>query len=195
MRFELYEASFYRFGYRICITVLNTVLPYRIKRNKYGIVHFISVLWIQDMYPDSRIRIFSSRIKGRKDSGSASKNLGIFNLKTCYLTSREYSGCSSRITDPGSWYFSIPDPGVKKAPVPDPGYATLLYIFTARKLYTVRYLPYCHIIYLNNSIVFLWSNISLKIVLRKSIEICWIREAQPNEHKGSTWLENLGHED
>ncbi len=50
VRFELYEASSY-LGHWICIPVLNTVLLHRIKRNKYGIVHFVSVLRIQDMYP------------------------------------------------------------------------------------------------------------------------------------------------
>ncbi len=80
----------------------------------------------------------------------------------------------SRITDPGSLFFPTRIQGSKKHRILDTQH---YFIFTAGKLYTVRYVPYCHIIYLNNSIVFLWFNISLKIFLRKSVEISWIREA------------------
>jgi hypothetical protein len=40
-----------------------------------------------------------------------------------YYSQKQDSGCSSRIPDAGSGFFSIPDPGVKKAA--DPGSATL----------------------------------------------------------------------
>ncbi len=172
--------------------LLNTVLQYRIKKNKYGIVHLYHVAdpGCVSRFPDSN---FSSRIKCRKDSGSASKNLGIFNLKTCYLTSREYDpGCSSRITDPGSWFFPSRIQGSKKHRIPDTYYC---FIFTVGKLYTVR--TYRTVILFISIVLlffYIWSNISLKIFsenLLKSVE----SERRPNEHKGSTWLENLGHED
>ncbi len=68
----------------------------------------------------SRILIFLSRIQGQKisdpGSGSASKNLGIFNPKNCSKLSKNYLGyCSSQIPDFGSGFFPsrIPDQGVK----------------------------------------------------------------------------------
>ncbi len=41
-------------------------------------------------------------------------------------------GCSSRIPDPGSGFFSIPDPGLKKAPDPGSGSATMLFRISKR---------------------------------------------------------------
>ncbi len=89
----------------------------------------LSVLRIRDVYPGSRIRIFSI-----PDPGSASKNFKYFNPKKWFLSSRKYDpGCSSqiRIPDPGSrgqtgtgsWIqgskrHRILDPGVKKASDP-----------------------------------------------------------------------------
>jgi hypothetical protein len=59
-----------------------------------------------------RIRIFPSRIQGHKDpvSGSASKNLNIFNPKNCF------QALGKVIWDvrPGSGFF----PGIKKTPDP-----------------------------------------------------------------------------
>jgi hypothetical protein len=48
-----------------------------------------------------------SLIQGRKDSGSSSKNFGIFNPKKLFLSSRKNDlGCSFRIR-----FFPIKDPG------------------------------------------------------------------------------------
>ncbi len=78
----------------------------------------------------SRIQIFPSRIKVQNVSGSASKNISIFNPKNVSKVSEIWSRCSSRIPDPGfgSWFFypsRTPDPEVKKAPDPGSGSATL----------------------------------------------------------------------
>jgi hypothetical protein len=57
-------------------------------------------------------------------SGSASKNLSIFNSKKRFLSSRKNDvTCSSRIQ---IHIFPIPDPGVKKAPDPGSGSSTLV---------------------------------------------------------------------
>jgi hypothetical protein len=96
------------------------------------------VLRIRDVYPGSRIRLFSipdpeselspSRIP---DPGSSSKNLSILTPKKAkkwFLSSKKYDpGCSSRIPDPDADFLlsRIPDPGVKRYPIPDPGSATL----------------------------------------------------------------------
>ncbi len=66
-------------------------------------------------YSGLRIRIFPSRIQDHKipdpGSGSASKNLSIFNPKMS-LSSRKYDlGCSSQIPDPDLDFLPIPDPG------------------------------------------------------------------------------------
>jgi len=55
-------------------------------------------------------------------SGSTSKNLSIFSIKTVSKLPEKWSGIF--IPDSGSGIFSIPDPRVKKAL--DPGSATLL---------------------------------------------------------------------
>ncbi len=88
---------------------------------------------IRDVYPGSRIRLFSIQDPGSRirtvsisDPGSASKNLSVLTQKKWFLSSRKYDpGCSSRIPDPDADFYPsrIPDPGVKKAP--DPGSATL----------------------------------------------------------------------
>ncbi len=97
-----------------------------------------SVLRIRDVYPGSRIRLFSipdprSRIRtvSIPDPGSSSKNLSILTAKKAkkwFLSSKKYDpGCSSRIPDPDADFLPsrIPDPGVNKAPnpgsrIPDP---------------------------------------------------------------------------
>jgi hypothetical protein len=63
-------------------------------------------------HPGSRIRTVSI-----PDTGSASKNLSIFNPKKWFLNSRKYDpGCSSRIPDPDADFYPsrIPDPGGQK---------------------------------------------------------------------------------
>jgi hypothetical protein len=97
-------------------------------------------MWrIRDVYPGSRIRLFSipdpgsdffpSRIPDpnclhpKPGSRIRIKEFKCFNPRKRFLSSRKYDpGCSSRIPDPndGDFYPSrIPDPGVKKALVPD----------------------------------------------------------------------------
>ncbi len=88
-----------------------------------------SLLRIRDVYPGSRIRIFSipdpgSRVETIPDSGSisrsASKNLSVL-TKKLFLSSRKYDpGCSSRIRILIFSPSQIPDPGIKKARIPDP---------------------------------------------------------------------------
>jgi hypothetical protein len=77
----------------------------------------------------SRIRIFSSRIQGQKDSGSRIriliKEFKYFNPKNFYGTMHSEM---MFIPDPDLDFLPIPDPGVKKAPDPRSGTATL-YIF------------------------------------------------------------------
>jgi hypothetical protein len=106
------------------------------------------MLRIRDVYPGSRIRLFSipdpnclhpgSRIP---DPGFSSKNLSILTPKKAkkwFLSSKKNM---IRVVHPGSRIrmltFShpgsrIPDPGVKKHPIPDPGSgsATLIKSFT-----------------------------------------------------------------
>jgi hypothetical protein len=81
------------------------------------------VFRIRDVYPGSRIRLFS--IPGPGSELSPSRNriqeFKYFNPKKMVLSSRKYDpGCSSRIPDPDADFLPIPDPGVKKAPDPDP---------------------------------------------------------------------------
>ncbi len=80
---------------------------------------FLLVLWIRDVYPGSRIRLFSSRIQGWQDSG--------FRIRSRIKEHRVLKNKirSSQIPDPGSWIWiffpsRIPDPGVKKSPDLDP---------------------------------------------------------------------------
>ena len=87
------------------------------------------MLRTRDVYPGSRIRLFSipdlgSRIRtvSIPDPGSSSKNLSILTPKKAkkwFLSSKKYDpGCSSRIPDPDADFSPsrIPDPGVKKVP-------------------------------------------------------------------------------
>jgi hypothetical protein len=84
------------------------------------------VLLIRDVYPGSRIRLFSIPDPGSHlflsripDPGTASQNLSILTKKWFV-----YPGSGIRIV---TFYPSrIPDPEVKKAP--DPGSATLSFI-------------------------------------------------------------------
>jgi hypothetical protein len=67
--------------------------------------------------PDPNFFHSGSRIQGKKDSGSASKNFSISNQKiVAKLSEIRDRGCLSLIR--------IPDPGVEKAPDPGPEYAT-----------------------------------------------------------------------
>jgi hypothetical protein len=81
---------------------------------------------VADVYPGSRIRLFSI-----PDPGSSSKNFSILTPKKAkkwFLSSKKYDpGCSSRIPDPEADFIPsrIPDPGVKKVPNPGSGSATL----------------------------------------------------------------------
>jgi hypothetical protein len=85
-------------------------------------------------------------------------------------SSREYDpGCSSRITDPGSWVFFHPGSTGQKS---TGSLIRNIALYLRQQENFILYLPYCHISYLNNSFVFLWSSISLTIFRRKSIEIC-----------------------
>jgi hypothetical protein len=73
--------------------------------------------------PNPKFFILDSRFRFKKipdpGSGSASKNLSIFNLKTV-SNSRKYDpGCSSRILI--LIFFPIPDPGVMKKKALGPG--------------------------------------------------------------------------
>ncbi len=89
---------------------------------------YFTVLRIRDVYPGSRIRIFHPGFRVKKilfpGSGSASKNLSIFNQKIVSSSRKNDPGCLSRIQIPvpDLDFLPIPDPGVKKAP--DPGSAT-----------------------------------------------------------------------
>jgi len=85
------------------------------------------VLRIRDVYPRSRIRLFSIPDPGSElfPSRIRIKEFKYFNppkkQKKWFLSSRKYDpGCSSRIPDPDADFLPIPDPGVKKAP--DPGF-------------------------------------------------------------------------
>jgi hypothetical protein len=88
------------------------------------------VLRIQDVYPGSRIQIFSipdlgSRVKKIPDPGSGyASNLSIFIPKNYYLSSRKYG-----IPDQDLVFLPVPDPGIKKAPDPESGTATLIKAF------------------------------------------------------------------
>jgi hypothetical protein len=95
------------------------------------------VLRIRDVYPGSRIRLFSipdpgselfpSRIRtvSIPDPGSSSKNLSILTPKKAnkwFLSSKKYDpGYSSRIPDPDADFLPSRIPGSKRHPIPDPG--------------------------------------------------------------------------
>jgi hypothetical protein len=75
---------------------------------------FQTVLRIRDVYPGSRIRLFSIPDPNCLHPGSSSRNLSILTPKKpkkWFLISKKYDpGCSSRITDPDADFLSIPDP-------------------------------------------------------------------------------------
>ncbi len=85
------------------------------------------MLRIRDVYPGSRIRLFSIPDPNCLHPGSRIliKECKYFNpqkAKKWFLSSKKYDpGCSSRIPDPDADFLPsrIPDPGVKK--VPNPG--------------------------------------------------------------------------
>ncbi len=92
------------------------------------------LVWrIRDVYPGSRIRLFSILDPNCLHSGSRIliKEFKFFNPKKAkkwFLSSKKYDpGCSSRIPGPDADFLPsrIPDPGVKKAPNPGSGSATL----------------------------------------------------------------------
>ena len=70
---------------------------------------------IRDVYPGSRIRLFSIPDPNCLHPGSSSKNLSILTHKKAkkwFLSSKKYDpGCSSRIPDPDYDCLPIPDPG------------------------------------------------------------------------------------
>ncbi len=82
-----------------------------------------TVLRIRDVYPGSRIRLFTIPDPNffHTDPCSTSKILNILTQKIVYKLS-EWFGLF--IPDPDPDFLPIPDPGVKKAP--DPGSATLV---------------------------------------------------------------------
>ncbi len=84
--------------------------------------------------PDTGSKRFRIRDPG---SGSAPKNLSIYNPKNCF-----YALGNMFIPDPdfesGSWFLPIPDPGVKKAPDPGSGSATLLNIGRISRCFTTK---------------------------------------------------------
>jgi hypothetical protein len=87
-----------------------------------------AVLRIQDVYPGTLIRIFSSRIQGQKGTGSRIPIRNYFfkaflTQITVIALLEMLSGMF--IADARSGFFSIPDPGVKTAPDPRSGPATL----------------------------------------------------------------------
>jgi hypothetical protein len=79
-------------------------------------------MFIRD--PGSELFLPGSRIQGRKDSGSASKNLSILNPKKYFYALGKLIWDvhpRSRVPD----FFPIPDQDVKKAPDPRSASATL----------------------------------------------------------------------
>jgi hypothetical protein len=87
----------------------------------------ITVWRIRDVYPGSRIQLFSIPDPGSElspsripDPGSSSKNLSI--LTPWFLSSKKYDpGCSSRIPDPDADFLPSRIQGSKRHPIPDPG--------------------------------------------------------------------------
>jgi hypothetical protein len=82
-------------------------------------LYIIPVWRIRDVYPGSRIRLFSI-----PDPGSSSKNLSILTLKKAkkwFLSSKKYDpGCSSRIPDLDADFLPSRIQGSKRHPIPDP---------------------------------------------------------------------------
>ncbi len=77
----------------------------------------------RDVYPGSRIRLFSIPDPKFFHPGSTSKNLSILTQKIVLKLSEIWSGLF--IPDPDPDFLRIPDPGVKKALDPWSGSATL----------------------------------------------------------------------
>jgi hypothetical protein len=98
---------------------------YKIEKNSRN-KKVASVWRIRDVYPGSRIRLFSIPDPNCLHPGSRIliKEFKYFNPKKAkkwFLSSKKYDpGCSSRIPDPNVDFLPsrIPDPGVKKAPNP-----------------------------------------------------------------------------
>jgi hypothetical protein len=90
---------------------------------------FVSVLRIRDVYPGSRIRLFSIPDPNCLHPGSRLriKEFKYFYAKKWFLSSRKYDpGCSSRIPDPDANFLPIPDPGSRGQKGPGSGSATLV---------------------------------------------------------------------
>ncbi len=82
-------------------------------------LNFFSVLRIRDVYPGSRIRLFSIPDPGSELSPSRIriKEFKYFNKKKLILSSRKFDpGCFSGIPDPDADFLPtpIPDPGVNR---------------------------------------------------------------------------------
>ncbi len=91
-------------------------------------LHNQSVLRIRDVYPGSRIRLFTIPDPDPNifRSGFTSKNLSILTQKNVFLSSRKYDpSCSSRILILIFYPSWIPDRGIKKALDPGSASATL----------------------------------------------------------------------
>ncbi len=111
---------------------------------------FSTVLRIRNVDTGSRNRIFLSRIQGQKYPGSASKNLGFFDPKKLFLSSRKnYLGCSSRILIPDPDFFPFRIHGSKKQRIPDLHTQHCFSIFTIHssdrsKMYVLILLKICY---------------------------------------------------
>jgi hypothetical protein len=82
--------------------------------------------------PGSEFFHSGSRIQGQNDSGSASKNLSIFNPKNCYkalgiMILDVHPGSGSRIPGPDLHFLPIPDSGSRGQNGTGLGSATLLF--------------------------------------------------------------------
>ncbi len=117
-------------------------------------LHRYLVLRIRDVYPGSRIRIFSIPDPGYRvekipdpGSGTASKNLSILTQKLFLNSWKYYPGCSSRIRILIVYPSRIPDPGVKRHRTPDPQHCRYL-VFIVLCLIRVGTSPAFHFILL-----------------------------------------------
>jgi hypothetical protein len=119
MRTAMYSHSFLERTKQKLLEISSIEQFVMILSGKFKII--LTVLQIRDVYPRSRIRIFSI-----PDPVSTSKNLSILTQKIVFKLSENDPGCSSRIRkphpDPVFYPSRIPDSMIRKAP--DPGSAT-----------------------------------------------------------------------
>ncbi len=137
---------------------------------RYGTRHliphtlFVLAVWrIRDVYPGSRIRLFSIPDPNCLHPGSRIliKEFKYFNPQKSnkwFLSSKKYApGCSSRIPDPDADFLPsrIPDPGVKQStqsriPDPDPQHCVLvqctLYVNVVKVYLSDSAFAYCHFV-------------------------------------------------